>query len=401
MASTHAHPKLLLAALLIAACPADEPPASPTSATEASAASDTDADASGTTSTSDSTTAPTTSQPTESDTTALSPSTCGDGDLEPGEECDLGPQNANDGACTLACTLPICGDGFVQPGEECDLGPQNANEGACTLACAEATCGDGFVQPGEACDLGPENANGGACTLACAEAICGDGFIHAGVEECDDGDANDADNYNGCHPVTCTRVSWCGDGVTQPEEECDPEDPDVPELTCTDDCQIIRKVIFVTSATFNGKLGGLAGADQTCQKLAGAAGLANPTTFRAWLSDGFEPISKRIPSFEGPYVRPDGVQIADHWQDLTDGDLDAPISIDEAKQNHFKGESTSVWTNVGADGSIDGYISCDGWTLGTLGKPGSVGRLNTTGSEWTHHSELLCFLQAHLYCVEG
>ncbi|HRI07576.1 MAG TPA: hypothetical protein PKW35_07150, partial [Nannocystaceae bacterium] len=146
---------------------------------------------------------------------------------------------------------------------------------------------------------------------------------------------------------------------------------------------------------------GLAGADSTCQKLAGAAGLANPTTFRAWLSDGFEPIVDRITPFEGAYVRPDGVQIADHWQDLTDGELDASISIDEAKLSHNDDDITYVWTNIAADGGLDGYVSCDGWGQTPAGKSGRIGVLNGSDATWTHHSERLCIFKAHLYCVEG
>ena len=377
MASTRTSPpKHLLAILLAAGCPADDHPANPTSATEESATADQGTDAN---STSSSTTVPD-STTTADPTTAASP--------QPTE---------SDG--TTALPPPLCGDGNLDPGEQCDLGPQNANDGPCTLECAFAKCGDGFIHPGEECDLGPQNANDGPCTLACTEAICGDGFVHDGVEECDDGDANDADVYFGCHPVTCTRVSWCGDAKTQPEEECDPKDPNTAELTCTDDCQIVRKIIFLTSTTYTGKLGGLAGADATCQKLAGAAGLANPSTFRAWLSDGLTLIAKRITPFEGPYVRPDGVQIADHWQDLTDGDLDAPISVDETKVDHFEDESSYVWTNIAPDGGLDGYVSCDGW--GPTGKTGRIGALNTAGPDWTHHSELPCAFKAHLYCVEG
>ncbi len=368
--------KLLLATLLVSACPAGDHPANPTSATEASAT--TDLDTTGGASTT-STGSPDSPPPLDADTTVSTPPTESDG--------------------TTVLPPPVCGDGHLDPGEQCDLGAENANDGPCTLECAFAKCGDGFLHPGEECDLGMANANDGACTLACDLATCGDHFIHAGVEECDDGDANDADVYFGCDPVTCARVSWCGDAETQPEEECDPEDPNVPELTCTDECQIVRKVIFVTSATYTGKLGGLAGADQACQKLAGAAGLAHATTFRAWLSDGIEPIADRLTPFEGPYIRPDGVQIADHWQDLVDGDLDAPIAVDEAKEDHTA-LAVFVWTNVAADGGLDGDVSCDGWNS-LVAKAGRVGALNTTGSAWTHHSEYPCAFKAHLYCVEG
>jgi len=179
-------------------------------------------------------------------------------------------------------------------------------------------------------------------------------------------------------------------------------DPRAPLETCDDGNTIagIRKVIFVTSATYTGKLGGLQGADNTCQKLAAAAGLANPATFRAWLSDGFEPIAERITPFQGPYIRPDGVRIADDWEDLTDGVLDTSISIDESKQSHKDDDITYVWTNIAADGGLDSYTSCDGWASADAGKSGRVGVLNSTGSTWTHHSERICLFKARLYCVE-
>ncbi|MEN0065635.1 MAG: hypothetical protein AAGA48_26070 [Myxococcota bacterium] len=49
-----------------------------------------------------------------------------------------------------------------------------------------ARCGDGVLDPGEACDNGEANADDGDCTTACQLARCGDGFVHAGVEGCDD-----------------------------------------------------------------------------------------------------------------------------------------------------------------------------------------------------------------------
>lgn len=53
---------------------------------------------------------------------------------------------------------------------------------------AQAVCGDGVVDEGEQCDLGPSNSDEGECTLACQLAFCGDGLVHAGVEQCDDGE---------------------------------------------------------------------------------------------------------------------------------------------------------------------------------------------------------------------
>jgi cysteine-rich repeat protein len=109
--------------------------------------------------------------------------TCGNGVLEPGEECDDGAapnvafHNDDDryGGCETHCRLgPHCGDGLVNGAEECDTGELNGQlvgDGACTLACAKPhVCGDGFADGdlGEACDLGALNGQPDqACDQAC------------------------------------------------------------------------------------------------------------------------------------------------------------------------------------------------------------------------------------------
>jgi cysteine-rich repeat protein len=72
---------------------------------------------------------------------------CGDGSLDPTEECDDGNDVDNDD-CTSACRLPRCGDGLTQRGEECDDG-NLSNADGCLTSCLVASCGDGFVHKGE------------------------------------------------------------------------------------------------------------------------------------------------------------------------------------------------------------------------------------------------------------
>ncbi len=83
---------------------------------------------------------------------------CGDGVVDPGEQCDDGPENSDSlpGACRSDCSLPSCGDGVVDPGEQCDDGARNGSRGSdCTETCSLAgSCGDGMVQPPEECDDG-------------------------------------------------------------------------------------------------------------------------------------------------------------------------------------------------------------------------------------------------------
>ena len=108
------------------------------------------------------------------------------------------------------------------------------------------------------------------------------------------------------------------------------------------------KIIFLSSQSYTGNLGGLAGADAKCQQLADNAGLSG--TYKAWLSVyGFDPITRIIPS-TAPYVRTDGAIIANNFDDLTDGSLEHslqhPIMLDE----HGQAIASPVWTDTGSGG---------------------------------------------------
>ena len=169
------------------------------------------------TSTTDPTDPTTTTDPTmttTSTTTGPNP-VCGDGAVDPGEECDDGPANADDAACTAACKTAICGDTLVQAGvEECDDGNMDDTD-ACVAGCKNAICGDGFLGPGEACDDG-NMVDDDACSNMCAAGSCGDGKLQMG-EECDDGNMVDTDACLG----TCLKAK-CGDMVVQAMvEDCD------------------------------------------------------------------------------------------------------------------------------------------------------------------------------------
>ncbi|MFC1609824.1 DUF4215 domain-containing protein [Myxococcota bacterium] len=65
-------------------------------------------------------------------------------------------------------SLEVCGDGVVQPGEECDEGPHNSDEisNACRSACKRPWCGDGVVDADEECDDANET-NSDGCNDDC------------------------------------------------------------------------------------------------------------------------------------------------------------------------------------------------------------------------------------------
>ena len=103
---------------------------------------------------------------------------CGDGTVDPPEQCD--PPNG--ATCDNQCqAIPIaCGNGIVQPGEECDP----PNTGTCSANCQTLEfCGDGIRQLGEQCDDG-NITSGDGCSLdcrresaACSDFPCGQGKV--------------------------------------------------------------------------------------------------------------------------------------------------------------------------------------------------------------------------------
>lgn len=73
-------------------------------------------------------------------------------------------------------------------------------------------CGNGVLEPGEECDAGPANADSGACTSACELAVCGDGLVHAGVEACDDQNTDNSDDCTtDCQAPACDDRLLSGD----------------------------------------------------------------------------------------------------------------------------------------------------------------------------------------------
>lgn len=280
-----------------------------------------------------------------------------------------------------------CGDGEVDPGEECDEGEDNENEGACTEGCRLPRCGDGFVQPeiGEVCDKG-EGVN---------------------VPETDPQEIP----YEGCG--ACVQEGhWCGDGTVEADEECDPGAPPTDAKCDETTCRFLARMIFVTSSEHRGDLDdlgvglGIDGADTHCNALAGAAGLSG--TFRAWLLVSGSTVGSRFGSYVGDaktrFVRQDGELLAQGFAALLAGPMFG-VTVDEKGDKH---EGVRVWTNIRANGESTAH-DCGQWTQLTSGMTnlyGFVGLASSDGLLWTakhqgvDKSKSLCTYMAHFYCVQ-
>ncbi|PZP56060.1 MAG: hypothetical protein DI586_04885 [Micavibrio aeruginosavorus] len=151
--------------------------------------------------------------------------------------------------------------------------------------------------------------------------------------------------------------------------------------------------VFVTDVNTSGDLGGLSGADATCQSKAAAAGLTG--TFKAWLADGTASPDTRFSKGTVPYKLVDGTVLANNWADLTDGTLAAGVGKDQNNSNIY----TGAWTNVASNGTAYGTNHCQNWTSSSASFSGRIG-ISGNLTNWTSDSDFACQNVARFYCFE-
>ena len=165
-------------------------------------------------------------------------------------------------------------------------------------------------------------------------------------------------------------------------------------------CGAGARCVFVTQNTWDGNLGGLAGADQKCQAAANAAGL--PGTYKAWLSSDSASAASRLAHSPGPYNLMNGTTIANNWTDLTDGTLAAPINLSENGVPPTTTGQPLAWTNTRPDGTIfeiNAPQVCNNWTTNAA-SDGLAGAHIDSGPPWTEASPEPCVEKYHLYCIQ-
>ncbi|MFC1482192.1 DUF4215 domain-containing protein [Myxococcota bacterium] len=162
---------------------------------------------------------------------------CGNGIVEPGEQCDASALNGvSPEPCKIDCTVTTCGDGYLGGTEQCDAGLQTGvSPEPCKSDCTLTFCGDGYLGGTEQCDAGAQNGvSPEPCMIDCAVTTCGDGYL-GGTEQCDAG------AQNGISPEPCKSdcsLTTCGDGYLGGSETCDEgsSNANLPNATCRTDC---------------------------------------------------------------------------------------------------------------------------------------------------------------------
>jgi len=291
----------------------------------------------------------------------------------------------------VACpnTVPFCsnGDCQAQCSDECTAGQTE-----CDTAVTMRTCGE----------FDSDSCHDWSAAVACASGqSCVNGACTGGTQTCTgDGDkCTDGDD--------CTIDDTCLSGVCSGDPKCTTApanaDPTCSAGTCDfachdgyikqgSGCVLQTALIFVTSTHSTGNLGGLAGADATCQSLATAAGQSG--TFKAYLSDASTSVDARFVHSTRPYALVNGTVIAANYAGLTSGHVLAPIDVDET------GASASpslVWTGQ-SEGGI-ATTSCTSWTSSSATPTGAM--LDTIDTDWTVTLPVSCDLSDGLFVDDG
>ena len=137
-------------------------------------------------------------------------------------------------------------------------------------------------------------------------------------------------------------------------------------------------LIFTTSTTYSGDLGGLSGADQKCQLLADNAGLEGD--YNALLSTSTIDAKDRFKSENSlvPIYNTNNEKVANTWNDLWIGNILANLSYDQNGNFRQSSRTMTGMTKVGeydtsARGS--GTNACGDWTISS-GYRGGGGACN-------------------------
>ena len=165
---------------------------------------------------------------------------------------------------------------------------------------------------------------------------------------------------------------------------------------------------FVTSATsVTGNLGGLAGADATCQRLAAAAGQGS-RTWRAYLSverdsaNGNQPANARDRIGAGPWYNANLALVANTVAELHSRTGDAQLFVDERGQRingQWTGSPTpnqhDILTGSNSDGTLFQGSTCSDWTSDSATVTAQVGHSDGMGPNQSTAGTLSSWNSAH------
>jgi hypothetical protein len=171
--------------------------------------------------------------------------------------------------------------------------------------------------------------------------------------------------------------------------------------------------VFVTSTTYDGNLGGIAGADAKCQARADAASLGG--TWKAMISDGSTNASSRILNRTKPVFTISGKLAWNPSQQVILGGDTNPANgygslpfggagiVGSAINITELGTAPAayvVWAATNTNGLVQGTSHCSNWTSNSSGISGYYGNASATNATWISQNVSPCNNSYRLYCLE-
>jgi hypothetical protein len=180
-------------------------------------------------------------------------------------------------------------------------------------------------------------------------------------------DVSSNQSFMGWNGAGCTGLGGCQFTITV-------------ETTVTANFSPPPNVMFTTSKTYTPNLGGLSGADVSCNQLAAAAGLTG--SYVAWLSTTNVSALSRLNGASG-WVRRDGRPVLNSVDDLSKDKVFYPPRLDESGND--LGGNQWVMTNTRPDGMPLSFVgsswsSCNDFTSETYDGTSLMGGLASGGS---------------------
>jgi len=301
------------------------------------------------------------------------PSTCGNGVINAGEDCDQGDLGGEScGSLALGPGLLACGAGCIFDTSGCGAPIDAALQGTWLTTFTASTI-VGTVAGTLTMQIGSDGVatgSGGVTTpisipMSFDGSAAGSGAV-VGTTDVESGafSGHLYTNGSGSGSWEAFDITF-GLGLIQGTWTA---------------LQVNPKYVFVANQFIEGDAT-VAGYDNLCNVEASAVGL--PGTYKAWISTTTTGPATTFTHATGQYLRTDDVVVANNWADLTDGTLAAPIN----RGSTGNLVSGLAWSNTAANGNpanLGGSAladSCSDWT--TQFAQGAVGDISQTDSRWT------------------
>lgn len=357
--------------------------------------------------------------------------TAGEGGTIADDTLGGGSHDGSEGPAAPCTARADCDDGvFCNGAETCKPVHPNADDRGCVEGsppCADgATCSEDMGVCITDCPKGTDADRDGHDAVECGGTDCNDSnpdvFVGA-TEVCDEANVDedcdprtvgelDADGDSAVSSACCNQG---GDGAVHCGPDCDDSQPGIAGpgdwahcQACNTPCEVAQaceagaciaaRRVFATSTTQSGDLGGLEGADSLCQTLADGALLGG--TFRAYMVGPTQGLN-RLEHPNVPFVRLDGVRVANSWNDLADATIAAPINRDEWRIP----VTGNAWTGLNQVNGNPLNNHCTNWTFeggGCLGGGpcGAAGETEMIDGHWDGWFVFDCSTPFRLYCIE-